>query len=62
MDLDDALQTLFTPTQIDIIKKKYAGMQLTKTEKEYYSRNIKRKVAALTNPGVRRMAQMLRTL
>jgi hypothetical protein len=32
---------------------------MTKVEKEYYSRKVKKKVAALANPELHRLAQRL---
>lgn len=60
MSLDTSLSVLFTPRQIEIIKKKYIGEKLTKTEAEIYSRTIKKKISALTNLDVQRIAQALR--
>lgn len=34
---------------------------MTKTEKEYYSRAVKKKVVALANPELHRLAQRLMT-
>jgi len=42
-----------------LFKKKLSGDALTKTEKEYYSRVVRKKVAALANPELNRLAQKL---
>lgn len=42
-----ALSFLFAPKQINIIYKLKNGERLTKTEREYYSRVIKKKLAAI---------------
>ena len=44
---------------IKLFKKKLEGLPLTKTEKEYYSRTVKKKVVALANPELHRLAQKL---
>lgn len=59
MGLNVALSTLFTPRQIEIIKKKHRGEELTKTEKEVYSRSIKKKILAIRNPDVQRIMRVL---
>lgn len=53
------LNTLFTPKQKEIILKKLNGEPLTKTEKEYFSRVIKKKLIALTNRELRKIALQL---
>lgn len=57
--LEYALSQLFSPKQKELFKKKLEGAPLTKTEKEYYSRTVKKKVAALANPELHRLAQKL---
>ena len=59
LSLEFALSRLFSPKQKELFKKKLAGEMLTKTEKEYYSRTVKKKVAALANPELHRLAQKL---
>jgi hypothetical protein len=46
-------------TQKELFKKKLEGLPLTKTESEYYSRTVKKKVVALANSELHRMAQRL---
>lgn len=57
--LEFALSQLFSPQQKDLIRKKLRGDLLTKTEKEYYSRTVKKKVSAIANPDLQRIAQKL---
>lgn len=59
LSLEYALSQLFSPKQKELFKKKLNGDVLTKTEKEYYSRVVKKKVAALANPELNRFAQRL---
>lgn len=54
-----ALSQLFSPKQKELFKKKLNGELLTKTEREYYSRTVKKKVSALANPELHRFAQKL---
>jgi hypothetical protein len=53
------LSTLFSPKQKELVLKKYHGEPLTKTEQEYYSRVVKKKIEALANSELRRMATTL---
>lgn len=57
--LEYALSQLFSPKQKELFRKKLDGLPLTKTEKEYYSRAVKKKVAALANAELHRQARML---
>ncbi len=57
--LEYSLSQLFSSKQKDLFRKKLDGLPLTKTEKEYYSRTVKKKVAALANPDLHRLAQRL---
>jgi hypothetical protein len=53
----EALRSLlFSPRQRDIIDKKLGGEPLGKTEREYFSRVIKKKLQALSDPDLQRMA------
>jgi hypothetical protein len=47
--LEHALSQVFSPKQKELFKKKLDGLPLTKTEQEYYSRRVKKKVVALAN-------------
>ncbi len=59
LSFEYSLSQLFPPKQKELFKKKLDGLLLTKTEKEYYSRTVKKKVAALANSELHRMAQKL---
>jgi len=53
------LSTLFPPKQKELVLKKYNGEPLNKTEQEYYSRVVKKKIGALANSELRRIATAL---
>ena len=57
--LEYALSQLFSPKQKELFKKKLKGEPLNKTEREYFSRTVKKKVSALANPELHRLAQKL---
>ncbi len=57
--LEYALSQLFSPKQKELFRKKLNGEPLSKTEREYYSRTVKKKVSALANPELHRLAQKL---
>ncbi len=57
--LEYALSQFFSPKQKELFKKKLEGRHLTKTEKEYFSRSVKKKVVALANADLHRMAQKM---
>ena len=59
LSLEYALSQLFSPKQKELFKKKLNGDMMTKVEREYYSRKVKKKVAALANPELHRLAQRL---
>lgn len=59
LSLEYALSQLFPPKQKELFQKKLNGEVLNKTEKEYYSRTVKKKVSALANPELHRLAQKL---
>jgi len=50
------LSMFFAPRQRDLLRKKLRGEVLTKTEREYFSRVVKKKLMALTDPDLQRMA------
>ena len=50
------LSLFFAPKQRDLLKKKMRGEALTKTEREYFSRVVKKKLLALADPDVQRLA------
>ena len=53
------LSTLFSPKQKELILKKLKGEPLSKTEKEYFSRVVKKKLEALANSELRKIALKL---
>ncbi len=58
-DLEYALSQLFTQRQKELVLKKFRGEKLTKTEKEYYSRTIKKKLSAMANEDLHQLAAKL---
>ncbi len=54
-----ALSCLFSSKQKELFLKKIKREKLTKTEREYYSRVVKKKVMALANERLHRLAQKL---
>lgn len=59
LGLEYALSQVFSPKQKDLFLKKLKGEKLTKTEKEYFSRIVKKKALALSNPELHLLAQKL---
>lgn len=53
------LDRLFSPKQKDLIFKKLNEASLTKTEREYYSRIVRKKLEAISSPEVREIADTL---
>ena len=58
-ELNYFLSTLFSPKQKELVLKKLNGEPLNKTEKEYFSRTVKKKLEALNNSEVRKVAKAL---
>jgi len=58
-DLEYAMSQILSKKQKEIFLKKLKGEKLTKTEREYYSRSIKKKVLALANPDLHKLAMRL---
>ena len=54
-----SLSQVFSPKQVELFKKKLEGLALTKTEQEYYSRSVKKKVVALANSELHSLARKL---
>jgi len=54
-----SLSRIFSAKQVDLFKKKLEGLPLTKTEQEYYSRSVKKKVIALANSELHSLARRL---
>lgn len=59
LSLEYSLSQVFSPKQKELFLKKLKREKLTKTEKEYFSRTIKKKVLALANPEMHRLSQKL---
>ncbi|MDP3731839.1 MAG: hypothetical protein Q8R31_02240 [Candidatus Omnitrophota bacterium] len=57
--LEYSLSQVFSPKQKELFLKKLKREKLTKTEKEYFSRAVKKKVLALANPELHRLSQEL---
>lgn len=53
------LSTLFSPKQKELVLKKLNNESFTKTEHEYYSRVVKKKLEALANSELRKIATKL---
>jgi len=54
-----ALSQLFSPKQAELFRRKLDGLPMAKTEQEYYSRTVKKKVVALANAELHSMARKL---
>jgi hypothetical protein len=59
LGLEYALSQVFSPKQKELFLKKLKREKLTKTENEYFSRVVKKKVLSLANPELHRLAQRL---
>jgi hypothetical protein len=53
------LSTLFSPKQKELVFKKLHGEPMNKTEQEYFSRTVKKKLEALNNNEVKKVATAL---
>lgn len=58
-DLDYSLSQVFSAKQKQLVLKKFRGEKLTKTEKEYFSRAVKKKLLALANQELHQLATKL---
>jgi hypothetical protein len=58
-DLQYALSQFFPPRQKELVLKGLRNEKLAKTEREYYSRVVKKKILALANPELQKLAQKL---
>lgn len=54
--LEFALSQVFSPKQKELFLRKLSGEKFTKTEKEYFSRAVKKKTQALANEQLHRLA------
>ncbi len=59
LNLEYSLSQVFSPKQKELFLKKLKREKLTKTDKEYFSRAVKKKVLALANPELHRLSQKL---
>jgi len=59
LGLEYALSQIFSPKQKELFLRRLKGEKFTKTEKEYYSRAVKKKVLALASPELHRLSQEL---
>jgi len=59
LSLEHALSQVFSPKQKELFLKKLKREKLTKTEAEYFSRVVKKKVWALANPELHRLSRRL---
>ncbi len=57
--LEYALSQVFSPKQKELFNKKLEGFPLTKTEQEYYSWTVKKKVVALANSELHSLSKKL---
>ena len=57
--LEFALSKIFSPKQKELFRKKLDGLPLDKTEQEYFSRVVKKKVIAISNDQLHAMAKRL---
>ncbi len=53
------LRIIFSPKQEELIMKKLEGARFSKTEREYYSRVVKKKLMALADPSLQVLAARL---
>lgn len=59
LDLEIAVSRIFTLRQKELFLKKLRRKKMTKTEKEYFSRVIKKKVQALANEDLHSLAKKI---
>lgn len=59
LGLEYSLSQVFSAKQKELFLKKLKREKMTKTEKEYFSRSVKKKVQALASPELHRLAQKL---
>jgi len=58
-EFEYALSQLFSNKQKELIMKKLKREKMTKTESEYFSRSVKKKIVALANPDLHKLATKL---
>lgn len=59
LSLEYALSQIFPPKQKVLFFKKLNGEKMTKTEQEYYSRTVKKKIMALSNTELHRLSKRI---
>jgi len=59
LSFEFALSQVFSPKQKALFLKKLRSEKMTKTEQEYYSRRVKKKVVALSNSELHTLAKRL---
>jgi hypothetical protein len=57
LSLELAFSEVFPPKQKDLFLRKLKGEKLTKTEREYFSRTVKKRATALANNELHELAQ-----
>ena len=58
-DLEYSLSQVFSKKQKELVFKKLKGEKMNKTESEYYSRSVKKKLLALANTNLHQLAVSL---
>ena len=58
-DLEYAMSHVFSKKQKELFMKRLKGEKMTKTEREYFSRSVKKKVVALANSDLHKLATKL---
>lgn len=59
LELELLLAELFTPRQKEVLRKRMEGKALTKTEREYFYRVVKKRLRVLANEELHQMARTL---
>ena len=59
LELELLLSELFTPRQKELLRKQSEGKSLTKTEREYYYRVVKKRLKALASDELHQLARRL---
>ena len=59
LSLEYALSQVFSPKQKELFMKKLEGLPFTKTEQEYFSRTVKKKVLALANSELHSLSEKI---
>lgn len=53
------MRLLFTDRQIEIILRRFFGMGITKLDREIFSRKLKKKLMAIRNPDLQKVADIV---